>query len=78
MSELGKTSGEVFDVTIAVMGIIGDLLMLVIKVFRVTATPEEDKKFRQSIILSADQCQKVIDNFNKMKKELKVFIETTE
>ncbi|XP_039635477.1 uncharacterized protein LOC120545303 [Perca fluviatilis] len=41
------------------------------KVFTLTATPEEDRKLRDSIIQSADLCQKVIDDLEKMKEDLK-------
>ncbi|TDH02497.1 hypothetical protein EPR50_G00173730 [Perca flavescens] len=45
------------------------------EVFRVTATPEEDRKLRDSIIQSADLCEEIIDDLKKMKEELKDFTE---
>ncbi|XP_039635476.1 uncharacterized protein LOC120545302 [Perca fluviatilis] len=45
------------------------------KVFRLTSTPEEDRKLTDSIIQSADLCQKVIDDLKKMKEDLKDFTE---
>ncbi|XP_039635483.1 uncharacterized protein LOC120545307 [Perca fluviatilis] len=44
-------------------------------IFTITATPEEDRKLTDSIIQSADRCQKVIDELEKMKEELKDFTE---
>ncbi|XP_051255033.1 apolipoprotein L3-like [Dicentrarchus labrax] len=73
VSELRKRSEETVNVAVAVLGFIGNLLMLFVKVFRFTANPEEDEKLRVSIIQSADQCQKVVDEFDQMKKELKDF-----
>ncbi|XP_030290958.1 uncharacterized protein LOC115592415 [Sparus aurata] len=76
VAELGKRSGQVLDVAVMVMNIIGHLLRLFGIVFRVSATPEQDREFRESIIQSADQCQRVFDNFDNMKEELKVFRDT--
>lgn len=78
VSDLGKRSGEALDEALTVMERIYNLLRLVIKVLRVSATPKDDRELTESIMQSADQCQKVFDNFNKMKKELQVFIETTD
>lgn len=73
MSELRESSKECLIVAVTVMEVIGDLLLLFLTLFRVTATPEEDEKLRHSIIQSADRCQKVVDEFDTMKKELKDF-----
>ncbi|KAL7376104.1 hypothetical protein ABVT39_001118 [Epinephelus coioides] len=73
VSELAETSGEVLGVAVAVMAEMRDLLVLIVSVFRVTATPEEDQQLRDSIIQSADQCQKVVNRFEQMKVELRHF-----
>ncbi|XP_030268952.1 uncharacterized protein LOC115579544 [Sparus aurata] len=73
VSELGKRTGEVLDVAVTVMERINNLLKLFLVFFSVSATPEQDRKLRESIIQSADQCQNVTDNFDKMKEELKDF-----
>ncbi|XP_049459823.1 uncharacterized protein LOC125905702 [Epinephelus fuscoguttatus] len=77
VSELRRRTGEVLDVTVTVLALMRDLFMFILSVFRVTATPEEDQKLRDSIIKSADQCQKVINAFDWMKVELLVIIEET-
>ncbi|XP_039635489.1 uncharacterized protein LOC120545309 [Perca fluviatilis] len=69
VSELAERSGEVLSAAVKVMSSID------VKVFRVTATPEEDKKLTDSIIQSADRCQEVVVKFDQMKKELKDFTE---
>ncbi|XP_049909860.1 uncharacterized protein LOC126396068 [Epinephelus moara] len=76
VSELRRT-GEVLDVTVAVVMMIRNMLQLVLSVLRVTATPEEDQKLRDSIIQSADQCQKVMNVFDQMKEELLVIKKET-
>ncbi|XP_049459820.1 uncharacterized protein LOC125905698 isoform X2 [Epinephelus fuscoguttatus] len=77
VSELRRRTGEVLDVTVTVMEIIHNLFMFIVSVFRVTATPEEDQKLRDSIVQSADQCEKVINAFDQMKKELLDIMEET-
>ncbi|XP_039634611.1 uncharacterized protein LOC120544724 [Perca fluviatilis] len=71
VSELAERSEEVVFVTATLMGIIRCLILLLVTIFRVTATPEEDKKLRNSIIQSAVRCQEVVVKFDQMKKELK-------
>ena len=73
VSELGKRTGKVLDVAVTVIERINNLLKLFWAVFSVSATPEQDRKLRESIMQSADQCQKVMDNFDMMKGELKDF-----
>ncbi|XP_031178811.2 uncharacterized protein LOC116066777 isoform X2 [Sander lucioperca] len=73
VSELARRSEEVLSFTAILMGDMRGLLMLLVKVFRVTSTPEDDKKLRKSIIQSADRCQEVVVKFDQMKKELKDF-----
>ncbi len=75
VSELRERSKKSLVVAVTVMEVIGNLLLLFLGILRVTATPEEDKKLRDSIIQSADQCQKVVVEFDKMKTELKDFTE---
>ncbi|KAL7376974.1 hypothetical protein ABVT39_019324 [Epinephelus coioides] len=77
VSELRRRSEEVLDVVVAVLQMIDNMLKLVLSVLRVTATPEEDQKLRDSIIQSADQCQKVMNAFDQMKVELLVIKEET-
>lgn len=77
VSEVGK-SKQVLDVALTVTQAVGDMLKLFVLVFSVSATPEQDRKFRESIMQSADQSQRVIDTFNKMMEELKDFRETKE
>lgn len=78
VSDLGKRSRKVLSLALTVTERINNMLPWFVLVFSVSATPEEDRELRESIIQSGDQYQKVFDNFNKMKKELQVFIETTE
>ncbi|KAK2863589.1 hypothetical protein Q5P01_003122 [Channa striata] len=73
VSELGKKSEEALIVAVTVMGVINNLITLLINVFRVTASPEEDRKLTDSIIQSADQSLKTVNKFEKMKAELREF-----
>lgn len=73
VSELGKMIGEGVIAVVTVFEMIDNLLTLFVIIIRFTATPEEDKKFRESIIQSGDQCQKVVDKFNMMKEKLSEF-----
>eukprot|EP00064_Thunnus_orientalis_P023681 superscaffoldBa00009210_g23935 len=70
VSELKKKSEGILVVVLEGMGTIGKMVTLLLRVFRVTATPEEDKKLRDSILQSADQSHTVVDEFDKMKNEL--------
>lgn len=71
VSQLGKKSREVLGVTVLVLGIIGQMVGLVVQVFRFTSNSEDDKKLRDFIVQSADKCQNVVDNFAEMKTELR-------
>lgn len=71
--ELRSKRGNMSDVVFAVMKEINATLRLVTNFFRVTATPEEDDKFSDVIVKSAHQYQKVLDEFDSMKKELEDF-----
>ncbi|XP_035863923.1 uncharacterized protein LOC118496403 [Sander lucioperca] len=73
VTELAGRSEEVLSAAAILMSVIGDLLLLIVKVFRLNATPEEHEKLGNSIIQSADHCQKVVKDFDEMKKELKDF-----
>lgn len=73
LSELRSKRGDMSDVVFAVMKEINVTLRLVTNFFRVTATPEEDDKFSDAIVKSAHQYQKVLGEFDSMKKELEDF-----
>lgn len=66
------SSGLLFE-TIILLAFVDGLVKLIKQIFRVTATPEEDKKLRDAIINSADQSQKIIEGFDKMTTELRKF-----
>lgn len=70
LSELRSKRGNMSDFVFAVMKEINATLRLVTNFFRVTATPEEDDKFSDAIVKSAHQYQKVLGEFDSMKKEL--------
>ncbi|XP_044189110.1 uncharacterized protein LOC122968169 [Thunnus albacares] len=78
VSKLKEKSEDILVIVLEGMGIIHNLILFLLRVFRVTATPEEDKKLRDSILQSADQCQKVVNEFDKMKNELGNFTESKE
>lgn len=73
VSDLRKTSGDAIFVVVGVIGLIQNLVTLVVNVFKFSPTPEEDKKLRDAITQSGDQCQKVNQEFDKMKNALKDF-----
>lgn len=73
VSELRRRSGEALFVTVTMLGIIGDLLMYVWRIFRVVANPEEDKQLTDAIMQSADQSRKTVYEFDKMSTELREF-----
>ncbi|KAK2863550.1 hypothetical protein Q5P01_003083 [Channa striata] len=73
VSELGKKSEEALIVAVIVMNVIHDLISVMMSIFRVTATPEVDQKLTDSIIQSADQSLKTVDEFERMKAELREF-----
>ncbi|XP_039635480.1 uncharacterized protein LOC120545305 [Perca fluviatilis] len=73
VSEVAGRSEEVLSSAAILMSVIGGLLLLIVKVFRLNATHEEDNMLGNSIIQSADHCQKVVKDFDEMKKELKDF-----
>lgn len=66
------SSGLLFEANILLASVDG-LVKLIKQIFRVTATPEEDKKLSDAIINSADQSQKIIEGFDKMTTELRKF-----
>ncbi|XP_069028933.1 uncharacterized protein [Embiotoca jacksoni] len=70
VSELRKKSRGALDVAVSVLQNINQVLVLIVAIFIVLPTPEQDKKLRESIIQSADQSQKVVDEFNGMKRVL--------
>nr|XP_020492630.1 uncharacterized protein LOC109986352 [Labrus bergylta] len=45
------------------------LLMLMMNICKVTATPEEDQTFRESIAWSAEQSQRVIEEFIRIRQQ---------
>ncbi|XP_047425438.1 uncharacterized protein LOC124996453 [Mugil cephalus] len=67
---LEKKSGGALDVVVMMMKRMKDLL---VAVFRLTSTPEEDQKLRDAIIQSADQSLKVLSDFERMKEALREF-----
>ncbi|XP_039635492.1 uncharacterized protein LOC120545312 [Perca fluviatilis] len=69
------TDMEDFQWIVSELGRSDGVLSTMWKFFTPTATPEEDRKLRDSIIQSADLSQKVIDDLKKMKEELKDFTE---
>lgn len=70
VSELRTKSEDVVDIAVVMTQAIQNMVLLFVNILRPTATPKEDKKLTDSIINSADQCQKVVSEFNGMKKEL--------
>lgn len=66
------SSGLLFEANI-LLAFVDGLIKLIKQIFRVTATPEEDQKLRDAIINSADQSQKIIEGFDKMRTELRKF-----
>lgn len=66
------SSGLLFEAN-TLLAFVDGLIKLIKQIFRVTATPEEDQKLRDAIINSADQSQKIIDGFDKMRTELREF-----
>lgn len=73
VSELKTKSEEGLQIITALTTFFDDLLLLIVAVFRVTPTSEKGEKLRASIIRSADQCQKVTDELEKMKDKVKDF-----
>ncbi|XP_038590340.1 uncharacterized protein LOC119914867 [Micropterus salmoides] len=71
VAQLNQESQEAVDVAVLVMGVMGKLVMLIRNVFTIFA--EENRKLTASILQSADQCQKVSDQFDQMKNELSAF-----
>lgn len=60
-------SSGLLVVTETLLDVMDNVVMLIKKVFRVTATPEEDQKLRDAIKKAADQSQKIIEEFHKMR-----------
>ncbi|XP_042250878.1 uncharacterized protein LOC121885456 [Thunnus maccoyii] len=73
VSNLGRKTVTVLTLAVTVIDFLDKLMTFFGKVFRVTATPEEDQRLRDSILQSADQCQTIVDEFDKMKNELRNF-----
>ncbi|XP_028273158.1 uncharacterized protein LOC114443400 isoform X1 [Parambassis ranga] len=75
VSALKKRSEGAVDVVTAVFHMFRNMLFFIVNVFRFSPTPEDDRKLRESIRESADQSQRVVDEFDQMKKELTSFID---
>lgn len=73
MSHLKAMSSGLLVVTETLLDVMDDVVKLIQKDFRVTATPEEDQKLRDAIKKAADQSQKIIEEFHKMRTKLKEF-----
>lgn len=58
--------------SLSVLRVLGNMELIGI-VFRVTPTPEVDKKLGDAIIQSADQSEKVVNEFNEMEQKLRGF-----
>lgn len=78
VSELKEKSAGVLAESVSVLYAISQLLILIVSIFRVTATCENDKQLEEAIIQSADQSQKVVEEFNEMRNELGEFTERIE
>lgn len=76
VSQLGNKGREVLEVVSGVLVRIGQMLALIVQVFRFTSNSEDDEKLKDVIVQSADKCQKVVDNFDQMKTELREFTES--
>lgn len=77
VSELKEKSAGVLTESVSVLYVINQLLILIVSIFRVTATPENDKRLEEAIIQSADQSQKVVNELYEMRNELGDFTEKT-
>lgn len=77
VSELKEKSAGVLTESVSVLYAINQLLILIVSIFRVTATPENDKRLEEAIIQSADQSQKVVNELYEMRNELGDFTEKT-
>lgn len=75
VSELKEKSAGVLTESVSVLYAINQLLILIVSIFRVTATPENDKRLEEAIIQSADQSQKVVNELYEMRNELGDFTE---
>ncbi|XP_035770784.1 uncharacterized protein LOC118455555 [Neolamprologus brichardi] len=73
VSHLKEMSSGLLVITEILLDVMGNVVMLIKKVIRVTATPEEDQKLRDAIKKAADQSQKIIEEFHKMRTKLKEF-----
>lgn len=73
VAELRSRSGEVIRVAFIVMQVIKEMVVLLISMMRIRATPEEDKKLIDSITESSRLCSKVTQEFREMKEELQRF-----
>lgn len=73
VSRLKEMSSGLLVETNILLAFVGGLVKLIKQIFRLTATPEEDKKLSDAIINSADQSQKIIEGFDNMRTELRKF-----
>lgn len=73
VSHLKEMSSGLLVVTETLLVVMNNVVKLIKKVFRVTATPEEDQKLSNAILQSAAQSQTVVTEFDKMRKELREF-----
>lgn len=73
VSHLKEMSSGLLVVTETLLDVMDDVVKLIQKDFRVTATPEEDQKLSNAILQSAAQSQTVVTEFDKMRKELREF-----
>lgn len=73
VTELKEKTVTTVEVIKALIQGLEGMLTLIIAIFRVTASTEEDEKLIDSIIQSAKQSQKVTDAFHAMTQRLKEF-----
>lgn len=78
VSELKEKSAGLLTEFASMQYVFKNLLIPIVRIIRVTATYENDKKLEEAIIQSADQSQKVVKKFNEMRNELVEFIERME
>lgn len=69
-SALRKRSRGLLGVGVAVLKEVRDFLTLFASVLRVTATHQQDESLGESIVTSADQIERVTNDFYKMKDQL--------
>lgn len=59
VSDLAKTNKEALNVAVVMMEAVRGMIILPVAVFRVTATPQQDKELTDAIVQSADRCREV-------------------